>query len=46
MAKRVFKVWRGDKNGGEFKTYEPEISEGMVVLDALHQSLQKNKSAM
>ncbi len=37
MAKRVFKVWRGDKDGGEFKTYTPEVSEGMVVLDVLHQ---------
>jgi succinate dehydrogenase / fumarate reductase, iron-sulfur subunit len=35
--KRVFRVWRGDHMGGEFVTYEPEISEGMVVLDALHQ---------
>ena len=34
--KRTFKVWRGDKAGGEFKTYTTEVSEGMVVLDVLH----------
>jgi succinate dehydrogenase / fumarate reductase iron-sulfur subunit len=36
MAKRQFKVWRGDAKGGEFKTYEPEVEPGMVVLDVLH----------
>jgi succinate dehydrogenase / fumarate reductase iron-sulfur subunit len=37
MAKRTFKVWRGDAEGGDFKTYKAEVSEGMVVLDALHE---------
>ena len=37
MAKRKFRVWRGDARGGEFVDYEPEVSEGMVVLDVLHQ---------
>jgi succinate dehydrogenase / fumarate reductase iron-sulfur subunit len=32
----VFKIWRGDANGGEFRDYTTEISEGMVVLDAVH----------
>jgi len=32
----VFKIWRGDANGGGFKEYKTEISEGMVVLDAVH----------
>jgi len=36
MSKRTFKIWRGDKEGGEFKTYETEVSTGMVVLDVLH----------
>jgi succinate dehydrogenase / fumarate reductase iron-sulfur subunit len=36
VSKRTFKVWRGDKEGGEFKTYTTEVSEGMVVLDVLH----------
>jgi succinate dehydrogenase iron-sulfur subunit len=37
MAKETFKVWRGDTDGGEFGTYETEITDGMVVLDAVHQ---------
>ncbi len=36
MAKRTFKVWRGDKTGGDFVSYDEEVSEGMVVLDVLH----------
>jgi len=37
MASVTFKVWRGDKEGGEFKEYSTDITEGMVVLDALFQ---------
>jgi succinate dehydrogenase / fumarate reductase iron-sulfur subunit len=37
MSKANFKIWRGDADGGEFKEYSTEISEGMVVLDAVHQ---------
>ena len=37
MASATFKVWRGNANGGEFKEYTTELSEGMVVLDAVHQ---------
>ncbi|MCA9704868.1 MAG: succinate dehydrogenase/fumarate reductase iron-sulfur subunit [Myxococcales bacterium] len=37
MAKRKFRVWRGNAEGGEFETYEAEVSEGMVVLDVLHE---------
>jgi succinate dehydrogenase / fumarate reductase iron-sulfur subunit len=37
-AKRAtFRVWRGDSAGGDFKNYETSVSEGMVVLDAIHQ---------
>ena len=37
MNKQVtFKVWRGDATGGKFVEYTTEISEGMVVLDAIH----------
>ncbi len=36
MEKRTFRVWRGDAEGGEFKEYEVELDQGMVVLDALH----------
>lgn len=37
MSQVKFKVWRGDKTGGGFKEYSTEITEGMVVLDAMHQ---------
>lgn len=37
MAVTTFKVWRGDKDGGEFQEYQTDVSEGMVVLDAVHQ---------
>jgi succinate dehydrogenase iron-sulfur subunit len=33
----TFRVWRGTAAGGEFRDYTAEISEGMVVLDAIHQ---------
>ncbi|MEM6993193.1 MAG: 2Fe-2S iron-sulfur cluster-binding protein, partial [Myxococcota bacterium] len=36
MAKRKFRIWRGDKKGGEFKTYSVEVTQGMVVLDCIH----------
>ena len=34
---RSFEVWRGDASGGKFQKYETTVSEGMVVLDAIHQ---------
>jgi succinate dehydrogenase / fumarate reductase, iron-sulfur subunit len=38
MSKTVtLRVWRGDKNGGDFHTYETPVDEGMVVLDVVHQ---------
>jgi succinate dehydrogenase / fumarate reductase, iron-sulfur subunit len=33
----TFKIWRGDASGGGFAEYPAEVSEGMVVLDAVHQ---------
>src|SRR4029077_10524576 len=33
----TFRVWRGDAKGGEFRDYPTDVSEGMVVLDAVHQ---------
>jgi len=36
MATATFKIWRGEASGGEFRSYDTEISEGMVVLDAVH----------
>src|SRR5215471_19341674 len=37
MNKTVFRIWRGDAEQGEFTEYSAEISDGMVVLDAIHQ---------
>ncbi len=37
MQNLTFKVFRGDKNGGELKDYTVTVEEGMVVLDAIHQ---------
>jgi succinate dehydrogenase iron-sulfur subunit len=37
MKKAIFRIWRGDAKGGVFVDYPTEISEGMVVLDAVHQ---------
>ena len=30
------RVWRGDQSGGELGDYTVEVSEGEVVLDAIH----------
>jgi succinate dehydrogenase / fumarate reductase iron-sulfur subunit len=35
--KATFRVWRGDASGGKLEDYTTEVSEGMVVLDAIHQ---------
>jgi succinate dehydrogenase / fumarate reductase iron-sulfur subunit len=37
MSTRTFKVWRGDKSGGQLVDYNVDVQEGMVVLDAIHQ---------
>jgi succinate dehydrogenase / fumarate reductase iron-sulfur subunit len=36
MAEATFRIWRGDAQHGDFQDYRTEISEGMVVLDAVH----------
>jgi succinate dehydrogenase / fumarate reductase iron-sulfur subunit len=36
MSAAVFKIWRGDAKGGAFVGYTTEVTEGMVVLDAVH----------
>jgi succinate dehydrogenase / fumarate reductase iron-sulfur subunit len=33
----TFRVWRGDAEGGKLVDYPTTITEGMVVLDAIHQ---------
>ncbi|MCW2809025.1 MAG: succinate dehydrogenase subunit, partial [Marmoricola sp.] len=30
------RIWRGDRQGGELGDYTVEVSEGEVVLDAIH----------
>jgi succinate dehydrogenase / fumarate reductase, iron-sulfur subunit len=37
MTTATFRIWRGDATAGEFKDYPTGVSEGMVVLDAVHQ---------
>jgi succinate dehydrogenase / fumarate reductase iron-sulfur subunit len=32
-----FRIWRGDASGGALESYTTSVSEGMVVLDAIHQ---------
>src|SRR3954452_23154457 len=48
MAKRVFKVWRGNAQGGDFKQFDIDVDPGMVVLDVLHriQAQQANDLAV
>jgi len=37
MPQVTFSIWRGYKDNGQFKDYQTDITEGMVVLDAVHQ---------
>ena len=37
MSSATFRIWRGTAEGGDFEDYATEVSEGMVVLDAVHQ---------
>ena len=32
----TFRIWRGDRSGGKFQDYTIEVTDGMVVLDAVH----------
>ena len=34
--KAKFKVWRGDKSGGDLQDFTVEVNEGEVVLDVIH----------
>lgn len=38
----TFNIWRSNENGGAFKEYQTEITEGMVVLDAVLQIQQEH----
>ena len=37
MTHATFRIWRGDSSGGALVDYETDVTEGMVVLDAVHQ---------
>jgi succinate dehydrogenase iron-sulfur subunit len=37
MAQATFSIWRGDRTAGALVDYATEVTEGMVVLDAVHQ---------
>ena len=37
VATTTFKIWRGKADEGEMVDYQTEVTEGMVVLDAIHQ---------
>ena len=47
MATQTFRIWRGQGGQGQFVDYQTEVSEGMVVLDAVHavQATQANDLA-
>jgi succinate dehydrogenase iron-sulfur subunit len=36
-ASVTFRIWRGDSSQGQFHDYRTPVSDGMVVLDAVHQ---------
>jgi succinate dehydrogenase / fumarate reductase iron-sulfur subunit len=36
MAKATFRIWRGTREQGGLRDYPTEVTEGMVVLDAVH----------
>src|SRR6516162_5636687 len=44
----TLRIWRGDLQGGKFEDYATPVSEGMVVLDAVHevQARQANDLAV
>src|SRR5438105_4948467 len=37
MATATFRIWRGGGQSATFEDYPTNVSEGMVVLDAVHQ---------
>ena len=37
MASATFQIWRGDRESGSFQDYTTPVTDGMVVLDAVHQ---------
>jgi succinate dehydrogenase / fumarate reductase iron-sulfur subunit len=43
MPEATFRIWRGDRQGGAFTDYTTPVTEGMVVLDAIH-AIQAEKA--
>jgi succinate dehydrogenase / fumarate reductase iron-sulfur subunit len=37
MSTATFRIWRGNNQSGKYEEYITAVSEGMVVLDAMHQ---------
>ncbi len=37
MSTATFRIWRGNNDGGQYHELSTQVSEGMVVLDAVHQ---------
>jgi len=37
MATATFRIWRGDRTSGALQDYSTDVTDGMVVLDAVHQ---------
>jgi len=37
MSTATFRIWRGERGEGQFADYPTTVTEGMVVLDAVHQ---------
>ncbi|HEY4659531.1 MAG TPA: succinate dehydrogenase/fumarate reductase iron-sulfur subunit [Gemmatimonadaceae bacterium] len=35
-ASATFRIWRGERGAGRFEDFRTDVSEGMVVLDAVH----------
>jgi succinate dehydrogenase / fumarate reductase iron-sulfur subunit len=42
----TLRVFRGDSNGGELKSYDVETYPGMVVLDAIHEIQAKQEPSL
>ncbi len=47
MKTATFRIWRGEAGNGQFQSYTTEVTDGMVVLDAVHriQATQANDLA-
>jgi succinate dehydrogenase / fumarate reductase iron-sulfur subunit len=48
VARRPFRIWRGNASGGDFVAYDEEVDSGMVFLDVLFriQARQANDLAI